>query len=595
MGTVKIDRYNAIITESIINPKSNFIITGYWWGKGNTNRNSRELMTYDQLANRLMNDCKKYNVNCILIEIPEFAVPGGYQFAINFKPTFIKYMVNAYPEKFIVTIDTDMTIKKYPSLFDLDYDFMGYNWNAEIRGMFGLMECYAPYTLHTSGGILGFRKSEIVNKLLDEWEKYSKKYPGKAEDRTMSAAFNAEPYLSQLRCLWLPMEYFIIPYFYEIKNQLTTLPEAKKFFTSRRIKFDRDGYTQKEYFPVKFYNIRKNDYVVIHPEKLTDEEMAHQQGADPNRVPNEWYLYQGLKRRCLQPTRKIVINPTLYLNTKKQIYDLKSANEMLEDAGFIKYSDKKMKIINKPITYRTRRNVTGKDIIISCVSDSKIAEKLEKRLKKSGNNYVLYIGKGIEKYKPYCILNTMRKYPGSRILYLGESLTIKGSFKSLFLDFYEFACVNASAYPVYKPRFVKKRCNDPRILQCLTTEIMMFRDTEFTRNLLIVWDNEIKRGDDRYALTVAYNKYQAVLWTRSFWLDPSYFVPRNNVFIKGFTPSKVKIQSDIELETWDKKTDIYDYLAQCGEKPRLKEEEYIPKTYYHGSAMKKYKYKYLYK
>lgn len=196
MRVERIDKYTANIYESFVNPKSGFIITGYWWGRGNTNRNSRDNLTYDQLADRLMNDCRRYNVNCILVEIPEFAVPGGYQFAINFKPSFIKYMVNAHPDKLIVTLDTDMTIRKYPSVFDLDYDFMAYNWNSESRGMSGIIECYTPYILHTSGGILCFRKSDIVISLLNEWEGFSKKYPGKAEDRTISVVFNSKPYLS---------------------------------------------------------------------------------------------------------------------------------------------------------------------------------------------------------------------------------------------------------------------------------------------------------------------------------------------------------------------------------------------------------------
>jgi len=35
-------------------------------------------------------ECEKFNCNHMAVEYPEFALPGGYQLAINAKPLFIK-------------------------------------------------------------------------------------------------------------------------------------------------------------------------------------------------------------------------------------------------------------------------------------------------------------------------------------------------------------------------------------------------------------------------------------------------------------------------------------------------------------------------
>jgi len=89
---------------TIINKNSNFVVITYWWGKGNLNKNTQrpcpedykqgdELdlnpITFDKMINNWIKMCKKNKCNYMAIEYPEFAVKGGYQKAINFKPEFI--------------------------------------------------------------------------------------------------------------------------------------------------------------------------------------------------------------------------------------------------------------------------------------------------------------------------------------------------------------------------------------------------------------------------------------------------------------------------------------------------------------------------
>lgn len=590
MKRIKIDKYESFADENIVNPKSNFIIIGYWWGRGNVNRNSRDKMTYDQLAQRLIDDCKKHNVNSYIVEMPAFAVPGGYQIAINFKPTFIKHLTKTFPDKLVVCIDTDMTVTKYPSLLDVpDYDFVGYNWNADPRTLAGPIECYAPYVLHTSGGILGFRDGPVVEKLLSEWEKYGHKYPGKAEDRTITAVFQEGSYLHRLRCMWLPTEYLWIPYFYELEDEWHIEKKFQPFFTKHGIKFSKN--TTKEMTYGRFYNIKKSDLAVVHPEALTDEEAAAAQGADTNRIPDEWYIESGRKRRCLGEAHKLVNNPTLYLQTKAQVKAMLPRNKASVAFGVEKYSTKRVKITHKPRSYRSfveDKITQSHTVYISCVENEDDAKRMSKMFKKQGVDYHIYIGKNLCRFKPYMIQKSMKSFDKDHVVYIGNSIKLKGKMK--FERDVDFALLNASAYPVYQSRFCQERCHDLNMLQCLTTDVMMFTNNKYGNDLLALWDSEMKSySDDRYALSTAFNKYQCVIFTRSQWILPDYFKAENNIFIKGFKPRKPIFQLEEKMGSWNKSENIYTYLQQCGERrPYYDVNEDI---YYSSAKLKKYVYK----
>ena len=109
-----IDNTRLNITErNFVNDKSKFIIITYWWGRGNINRNTqkpcRELhhigynwqlkddqklinnpVRFEEMIQTWEDTCRDKNCNFFAQEYPEFAVPGGYQLAINAKPLFIK-------------------------------------------------------------------------------------------------------------------------------------------------------------------------------------------------------------------------------------------------------------------------------------------------------------------------------------------------------------------------------------------------------------------------------------------------------------------------------------------------------------------------
>ena len=56
---------NGIIQSEILNNKSKFIMSGYWWGRGNVNKNSIHKYTYDQQVDRLVSQCKALKINSL--------------------------------------------------------------------------------------------------------------------------------------------------------------------------------------------------------------------------------------------------------------------------------------------------------------------------------------------------------------------------------------------------------------------------------------------------------------------------------------------------------------------------------------------------
>ncbi len=574
--------FRGISTDDIVNPNSTFIIAGYWWGRGNINRNSREGKTYDQLADRLVYKCIELGINYCMVEIPEFAVKGGYQKAINFKPVFIKYMMLRYPDLLICTLDTDMIPVKYPYLLDNpDYDYMSFNWNNEVRTIDGVIPCYTPYVLKTSGGLICMRHSPTTIALVDEWADYSIRYPGKAEDRTITAVFESKKYIEKLRCLWLPMEYLWVPYFYEIELDFRV---AKNEIKNFRGKVDKSGYSIKDYTVQKFFGVRDTDLVVVHPEALTEEETASLQGADPDRVPYDWYYYSGLKRRCLTKNSKLVNNPTMYCTSRQQINQLKPLNKWKDKLGFAKYTIQKLKMKNTKTTGISYTTYIGNSpyMVVSICDDDIKAREFGDRLASYDMSYVIYIGKNLEKNKAFLIYSTMVD-ADMDILYLDSSCRF--GRKNITIDTYsDFACINASATPVFKSRYVDKPCNDSRILQCFTTDILFFKNSFFAKNLLCTWDNEIKRGvQTRIALSIAFNKYSFIIPMRVKWFDPSMFAYTAPVYIDSYYPGAWTFISDKEIIPWNKTTNIYTYLEQCGTKPPLEDDNGDDRTYFSSS------------
>ena len=590
-NTFKIGDFNAkAIFNFEINKDSDFVITSYWWGRGNINRNSRENKTYDQLADRLIDDCIRNKCNYFIAEIPEFAVPGGYQKAINYKPEFlIQFIKNIIPSHITkaVYIDTDMSIHKFPSLFNMKgYDFMGYNWNFEPRTMYSTfpLSCYDPYILHTSGGLLMFANNNLALELLNDWNEMVKKNPGKAEDRMLSIPFNDKDMIVKLRCFWLPDEYFWLPYFYEYDDQFYAEKGYQSDFKKRGISFSKN-YTD-EMSMTKFFDFKKKDMVITHPEMLTSEEMAAKQGADLNRVPLEWFKSQGRKKRCLTDLKKLIINPYLFLQNKADFNGMKNVYKWLALSKFAKLEMKPLKLEEKKLKiYKQSLKNNSKNIIICLIDDE--SDLIKNRwISNVRENFIMLYRTKTD--LPSIIYSVMKKYKRHVIFMdINTEVTEKfNGFNFLENEGYDFACLNANAHPYYKST-VGNKCKDPRFLNCVSSHLLFFRYNFFGMNVLRAWkySSKTKSISDAQKLSKGFNKYGLILNTRCKWLDPGYLYNPKGLTIKsGY---EKKILTNNTYNKLNKKQGLDDYLIQCGEKRRISFAEGPYSTHYYPSKVKK--------
>jgi hypothetical protein len=288
-----IDNKSLNITDrNIINPNSKFIVITYWWGRGNININTQipcknlhhlnyhwilkdgqklkeNPVHFEKMIDDWENCCIKQNCNFFSQEYPEFAEPGGYQLAINAKPLFIKKVLDTLAsigrqDLAILYIDGDMTINKYPHIFDMDnVDFMCRGWNIDPRGgrNYKNYPTFDPFTFETSGGIMYFANNIYARQILNLWIKWTslKKFEGKADDRILSMLINAKKLYIDYNILQLPIEYLWLSEAY------TPIDKTLKYLDNK--------------------DFRYKSILVEHPACLTLEEVARDQGAAQNREP----------------------------------------------------------------------------------------------------------------------------------------------------------------------------------------------------------------------------------------------------------------------------------------------------------------------
>lgn len=222
--------------------------------------------TYNEMIKNWEIICERAGCNHLAVEYPEFAQPGGYQLAINAKPLFIKKALDACMPRAVVYIDGDMTMNRYPEIFDMEgIDYMARNWHIDPRSSYKHVEgdiVVDPYTFETSGGIMYFSQSPEAKNLLAKWINESAKFlnSGKADDRIISLIFNSYRLLAPMKIIQLPVEFLWLTLDYDdtISDELV----------------DRE----------RIY--------VEHPECLTSEDTAASSGAALNRQPK---YYQGIE------------------------------------------------------------------------------------------------------------------------------------------------------------------------------------------------------------------------------------------------------------------------------------------------------------
>ena len=164
-----------------------------------------------------------------------------------------------------VYLDTDLTIKHYPHLFDVTgYDIMLRNWNIDNRGY----EDNYIYEniIETSGGILCFSNSNRSIRILDLWYRSLMEYKNKADDRVLSNLLIKHDYNMSLSIFQLPIEFLWLneDYDYNINIQklnIVSIIEHPECISSEDEVLIRDD-SLEEYTNIRIpktylYNIKK--------------------------------------------------------------------------------------------------------------------------------------------------------------------------------------------------------------------------------------------------------------------------------------------------------------------------------------------------
>ncbi len=285
-------------------------------------------ITFNEMIAKWEAECTKFKCNYMAVEYPEFAMPGGYQLAINAKPLFIRKALEAVQDtgRSVLYIDGDMFIRKYPKIFDLpDVDFMARGWWIDPRSSWKMEESitYDPYTFETSGGTMMFSQSVESKQLISKWiEQASKSYQvGKADDRILSLVFNTYKFLCSMKIIQLPIEYLWLSLDYD-ERMLDLV-------------YDYDKYKMTE------------SIIIEHPECLTSEDTATGGGAASSRTPKFYeYLEENIDPVSEQfheymmfPTKDMVDTFKSYLDYMSGVQYMIDGNNILIEKGFVNLSN----------------------------------------------------------------------------------------------------------------------------------------------------------------------------------------------------------------------------------------------------------------
>ena len=326
--TITKKNINNNIIKNLKNKNSNFI---KFADKIYDNKNIFDILSlefkylndilFEDMITNWENKCKSAGCNYLAVEYNEFALPGGYQLAINAKPLFIKKMLELCSDRAVLYIDGDMGILKYPRIFDIqDVDFMARGWWMDPRSSYKMSESimYDPYTFETSGGTMFFSQSKEASILIEKWIFESDKIyqSGKADDRILSLIFNTNKFLCNMKIIQLPIEYLWLSLDYDDRM----LEEVYDYDTAKM-----------------------NESIFIdHPECLTSEDTASGSGASSDRTPKFYSFLENLTPTSEEihefimfPNKEMTNSFKSYFDFMNNITYINDGNEDLIKKGYV--------------------------------------------------------------------------------------------------------------------------------------------------------------------------------------------------------------------------------------------------------------------
>lgn len=530
-----LDDSNKIEYTEILNDKSTFILSGYFWGRNRINENSVDKLTYLQQVERIISNCKEHKINYYFVEYPVFEQKGMYITALSLKSQFILNTLNKFPNLKVINVDTDFTILQYPHIFDMDADCFFINWYYNNY-------CFNPYQLELPGGILGFANTHNAKIILNILNNYILKNPNLAEDKTFSGIFTRNFFNIYARCVWLPYNYM---YMFQTHE------------------YDQDN---SKYISISSYkkelsnsNYSKKDLVIVHRDLETYEllNVRTKRVGTKSIWPPNFYRQQGQKLRCMNGVT--FNNYVNYGLTKAQIKHF--SVDFKERIGYNNLLLPKITFDKLKLEKESYLNNDTNLIIISTSKDDNLIEKFKNKCKIYNCNYIIFkTEKNIS--KPQLFYKILSKYK-KNLLYININ------------DIDNFNIIKNKIWNVKNMDIMTinlnntKECYDPRILKTANDNLYYFGYNILTLQFLQIWNyynNDM--SFQHKSFEYAFNKSLSINKLRCFWLPSKHIIGQ----IKdSYSHSQTK------MKTFIKK------IPQCGLKPSLTKYGNTLPTHFFGS------------
>ena len=504
---------NPIVKSEILNNESSFIICSYYWGHNNISKNSIKNLTYGQYADRLIDNCKKLNINYNIERFPIFAEKKLYQLALALKGEFILNCLNKFPNHKVIFIDIDLQILKFPVLFEIDADCFFINWNEYD------FDCYNPYQIQLPGAILGFANTFNARAMLGILNKFMIKNLHLAEDRAYSGIISRNFMNTYLRCVWLPESYMFM-----FSNHVYD-PKLSKY----TLVLPLSGHLTD-------YNYREKDIVMIHEDFETGalDDVYESRVGKVDRAPKNEYKLKGEKLRCQKIKYRNYIDFNL---TYEQYLDFS-----------VDYRDKQREFIFKNVylkkipdtnidIHESNIKMNNGPLVISFIDPSvsiEIIKTFIDNCNKFNLDYIIY--KHHRNYsninKPQLFHKILKDHPGNSIIYLDIYYLIKKTPEMFNVKNMDFMTINLD-----QTNLAYKTCSDIRILRTLNDNLYFFANNNVTLQFLQIWYEFNKQLKHQHKnLEYAFNISMSINKMRCYWFPKEYIIgpilnfPKNKTF-----------------------------------------------------------------
>jgi hypothetical protein len=546
---------NPIEQTEILKEDSTFVLTGYFWGRDTVNKNSVRGLTYGQQVERLVGECRKHNVNYYFAEYPVFKDRNIYQIGLGLKGEFIKRCLDRFPGYKCINVDTDLSLRQYPAIFDIDADCFFLNWN-EIES-----RCYNPFQIELPGGILGFANTYNARAMLQILNNHMIKNLQLAEDKSYSGIITRHFMTTYLRCVWLPLNYMYM--FSQHKYD----PAVGKYthVASLEEELESEDYSVK-------------DMVFIHEDFETGEleDVFKSRIGKVNRWPPNVYRQLGEKLRCIKIKFKNYTN----FNTNDQQYEhLRVDAEWRKSEGLIRNVEvktfKSMEILDRNICYKNISE-TNKPIILSLkhrdTSDNTV-DKFVESCKRLGLDCLVYDQSKKLVNKPLFFRAILEKFKRN-IAFIDINTRIKQDPELFKVRNMDFMTINADNTSIDG-----RICSDMRVLKMVNDNLYFFAYNNVVLQFLNIWAEHNNRLTNQHkGLEHAFNISMSINKLRCYWLPSTYLVG-----------GVLKYDPDYTFSFFNNKylsnkiRRLTSSIEQCGLKPALRDGEPV-RRHFHGSV-----------